>query len=235
MSGPNAYLDGVMVINLERRIDRYFFVLGSLRSLKFNIYPDDRQVIRFSAHDGEDYPDIESIQKAAGADGFKEFQRGLTGFTKGQTAWYWSWRCALRHIIEIDKTVLLLIDDYVVKPDWSYSRVYNLVSECEQDPHGFRILQLAHSTFSDARVAHEPHTSMLAKGLSGSNDNGTILNPAGAQLLLDLAAEDPVGPPDADFGKLAKRLNDPAYAYGVWYTLEDIIEHATFEFESDCV
>ena len=234
MSGPNAYLDGVMIINLDRCIDRYFFVLGSLRSLEFNIYPDDGQVIRFSAHDGEDYPDTESVQNAAVADGFKEF-RELSGYTKGQTAWYWSWRSALRHIIEIDKTVLLLIDDYVLKPCWLYSRVYNLVSECENDPHGFRLLQLVRSTFSDARERHEPYTSNLGKGLSGSNDNGTILNPAGAKLLLDLAAEDPLGPPDVDFGKLARRLEDPSYAYGIWHTLDDIVEHCTYPFSSDCV
>ena len=234
MSGPNAYLDCVMVINLDRRIDRYNFVLGSLSSLKFNIYPDAKEVIRFPAHDGQDYPDTETVQKAAIADGFEEFGRGLEGWSVGQTAWYWSWRCALKHIIEIDKTVLLLIDDYVLKPDWSFSRIYNLVSECENDPHGFRLLQLVHSTFSDARYGHKPHTSMLAKGLSGSNDNGTILNPAGAQLLLDLGAEDPVGPPDADFGKLARKLHDSKYYAGIWYTLEDIVEHAHLDFESDC-
>ena len=234
MSGPSAYLDGVMIINLERRADRYYFAVGALSSLEFNIYPGDENVIRFIAHDGADYPDIESVQEDAVRDGFEEFGRGFQGFSKEQTAWYWSWRAALRRVIEIDKTLLLLIDDYTLKPGWTYWRVYNLVSECEQSDHGFRLLQLAQSSVSEARYVHKPYTSILAKGLSGPIDNGTILNPAGAQLLLDIAAEDPLGSPDVDFGKLARKLNNPACYAGTWYTLDDIVQHAQYDFQSDC-
>lgn len=234
MSGPNAYLDGVMIINLERRIDRYYFALGALNALEFNVYPGDENVIRFIAHDGQAYPDLKSVQEDAIRDGFEEFGRGLQGYSKEQTAWYWSWRSALRRIVEVDKTLLLLIDDYVLKPGWTYWRVYNLVSECEQSDHGFRLLQLARSTVSEARYTHKPHTSILAKGLSGPIDNGTILNPAGAQLLLDIAAEDSLGAPDVDFGKLARKLNNLSYYAGIWYTLDDIVQHAQYDFQSDC-
>ena len=113
MSGPNAYLDGVMIINLERREDRYWFAMGALRMLDFDVW-DTEKVIRFIAHDGADYPNVESVQKAAINDGFEEFH-GLQGHTEGQTAWYWSWRCALRRIIELNKTLLLVVDGLSAK------------------------------------------------------------------------------------------------------------------------
>ena len=226
MSGPNAHLDGAMIINLERRVDRYYFALGSLKAQRFNVFPDDGRVIRFLAHDALDYETIEQIKKAAVADGFEEFS-DFDIPSRSYAAWFWTWRSALRHIIEIDKTMLLLIDDYVLIPGWTFWRLYNLTSEAYGVPdYGLRLIQCSHCYNSKAVTNSQPFSSNLAKGLSGEIDVATILNPAGAKLMLEMASQQPLTTPAGDFGKLAQKLKHPNYAQGVWYTLDDICVHS---------
>ena len=115
-------LDCAMLLNLQRREDRYWFAMGNLKTLEF---PNDR-IIRFITHDGKDYPDIPSINQATVEDGFP-YMSEFVPHTRALAAWLWTWRCALRRIVEMDKTVLLLIDDHLPKHGWTYDPA---VSSC---------------------------------------------------------------------------------------------------------
>ena len=213
-------LDHVMIMNLKRREDKYLFARGGLGVLGF--WGD--LVIRFIAHDGQDYPDIESVHKAAVADGFDHFT-DFIAVNKGNAAWHWTFQSALRHITEIDKTVLLLIDDYFPKAGWTFDRLKALVGECHWHGHehgSFRILQLLGSQTGDEITDYTPHTSMLAKGLSGIQDCATVLNAEGAKLLLRQYKETPDLIPADVFNRIARRCDETEYFYGLWHTLEDI-------------
>ena len=218
-------LDGVMFINLERREDRYWFALGGLSRLQF----PNGKIIRFISHDGQDYPDVEAVHHAAVADGFHEFAE-FSADTRNYAAWYWTYRCALRQIIETDKTVLLLIDDHLPKLGWSFLRLSYLVDYCEfREDHGlFRILQLAHSFYGHEQgFNQEPETSMLATGLTGGFDVGAIISPAGAKLLLETAKLEPLNAaPDSWYSRIYQRQDNPEYDYGLWHTLDLVCEHA---------
>ena len=220
----NMSLDCAMILNLKRREDRYWFALGGLKVLQF---PDDR-IIRFITHDGLDYESVESIQRRMIEDGFA-YMEAFEPYSRSTAAWVWSWRCALRRIVEMDQTVLLLIDDFIPKHGWTYERLCYLVDAClrEQDEHGpFRILQLLHTYRGDEKVDHGVYSSMLSKGLAGCQNIANILNAEGAKLLLDIGSQDPLDYPNADFGKLTSRRDDWDYFYGTWHTLDEICENS---------
>ena len=227
-------LDCAMLINLNRREDRYWFAMGGLSRLEFTA----AQIIQFTARDGLDYPDIESVHNAAVADGFPEFSE-FTAPTRNYAAWYWTYRCALRHIIETDKTALLLIDDHLPKPGWTFKRLSYLVDWCEfiaeVDSEPFRILQLTHSFYGrEQGFDQDPQTGILAKGLTGGIDTATILNADGANLLLEMASQKPYSTaPDSYFSRLRIRKDESEYAYGLWHTLDEICEHAFIFGDSD--
>ena len=215
-------LDCAMILNLKRREDRYWFAFGGLKVLQF---PDDR-IIRFITHDGLDYDSIESIKQRMIKDGFA-YMQNFEPYSRSTAAWLWSWRCALRRIVEMDQTVLLLIDDFMLKHGWTYQRTAGLVDACirkEADHGPFRLLQLCHSHRTDEVIKnlHEPYTSMLAKGLAGTVNYATILNAEGAKLLLKIAQMEPLDYPAADFGKLTSRSDDWIYYSGTWHTLDEI-------------
>lgn len=214
-----------MVLNLERREDRWWFALGSLKTLQF---PDD-VIQRFITYDGLDYPDKDAVWKAAIADGF-DYLSDFDPYTRRMAAWVWSWRSALRLISESGKTTLVLIDDYVLKHGWTYDRVCGLVDACirREPEHGeFRILQLAHTHRTDEAIKHlhEPYTTMLARGLAGTANYATIITPPGADLLLEIGRTEPLDYPATDFGKLTSRSDEWEYFYGTWHTLEQICEN----------
>ena len=236
-------LDHVLICNLERREDKYWFAIGALATLGFDCFDpnnqEDGQVIRFLVHDGLDYPDVVSVQEAAIADGFEELaEYGF--YNRAQVAWFWSWRCALRRIVEMeDKTVMLLIDDYVPKDGWTFTRFVDLVYSCEREApeHGLRMMQLHHTAYADERLPEDndkPYTTMLAQGLSGVANYGTILNAEGAQMLLNFASKPPYCSPELDFGKIAKYQDDPDIFHGLWHTLDDVV-HLGCMWESDIV
>ena len=234
----------VMLTNLERNIDRFYFALGRLSAVGVNISSVHTPIVRHIAHDARDYPSEEEVREAAIADGFAEFEFTDTGYnySLGRThaAWFWTWRCALRHIIALDAVVLLLIDDWMPRPQWTWNRIVGLTGAASRfKEHGFRILQLLGSQYSDeithSTIIEEAHnctvipeglgySTVLRKGLAGVANQATILTKEGAALLLDMSAIPPLNSPECDFGKIAARQADPEYFWGLWHTSEDVVE-----------
>ena len=233
-------IDHVLVMNLKRREDKWYFLLGALRAMNFPFSggntPWGDIIIRYLSHDGKDYPDAAAVHRAAVADGFSYFDN-FHNRTPAVTAWWWTWASALRTIAEMDKTVLLLIDDFIPQFGWSWNRLRQLVEECRQlkgTGHGdFRGLQLRANIAGSLRTIDEPYTSLLAKGFLG-NDNAIVLNRAGALLLLEDHAEPPYWAPDRKLEDLARRgAKDDTYYKGLWHAIDPIFRAGYFPWESN--
>ena len=237
----------VMITNLERQEDRFFFALGRLSAVDVPIHGVGvhNPVVRHMAHDGRNYASEEEVREAAIANGFVEFEFTDTGYSypigRTRAAWWWTWRCALRHIIELDAVVLLLIDDWMPRPQWTWNRIVGLAGAASRylEHGGFRIIQLLGSQYSDevthSTIIEEAHNctvipeglgynTVLRKGLAGIANQATILTKEGAALLLDMSMIPPFDSPERDFGKIAARQTDPEYFWGLWHTSEDVVE-----------
>ena len=225
-------LNQVMVMNIPKNEKRWYYMLGVLMAHGFPMGGDSspwgNMIIRFPAHDGLDYPDREAVVEAAITDGFPYFNRFHRMKTRSTVAWCWTWASALRKIVEMNRTVLLLVDDRYPRFGWSYRRLSLLVRECARASHGhgtFRGIQLeACIRAHDIRPPYKPHTSMLHPGFAGCNDNAFILNAEGAKLLLEVHSEPPYDFPLKDILTVAQRgVDDPKYYDGLWHTLEPLV------------
>ena len=229
-------INKVVVTNLKRRVDRFFFVMGGLKVAGFPTdysydYSWDDFLVRAETRDGELYADAESVCKDAVTDGFKHFSEYLSGFDstkerKYLCAWAWSWARTLRQIAERDETVMLLIDDVTPAFLWTYERYRRLTEECFYTP-GFKAIQLA--TQMDRLPNKMPPlrilSSMVGEGFMGSIDQGLILNRSGAELLLEVQAMEPFEAPAGDMMKITEwGLADQQYFDGLYHTLDFVIE-----------
>ena len=224
-------LEHVMLLNLQAREDKFYYALGWLARLDFpfggRTHPWGDTIIRYIAHDGSDYKDKTEVIDAAVADGFTYFDK-FYYIKLRDIAWCWTWAAALRKIVDMKKTVLLLIDDCL--PMWEWYRLRLLTNSCYQSEsdHGeFRALQLntkpPHCDITP--VEPEPYSYMLAKGFYGKGDYGFILNALGAQMLLDMQSQLCSLPPRI-ICEIAKRgLNSTEYFSGLWHTLDKIVQN----------
>lgn len=208
-------LDRVMLINLDRREDKYWFAMGVLLHLGYH-----RELIeRFSAHDGQAYKSVKDVHDAAIADGFPIFAEWESS-RKTQAAWFYTWCCALREIADKDKTTLLLIDDILPKPFWTYDRMSMLVGNCYTLDESFRIIQLMYTRFAhELYDPHQHYNTILAKGLAGSGDQANIFSPSGAAHLLDVCTKSHC--PKTSHGSL-EILFYSSDQTGLWHTIDEI-------------
>ena len=224
-------IDEILVMNLQRREDKWWFMRGALGVLGF----PHRKIVRFIAQSGLYYPDVDAVHHAAVADGFSHFDNFRTRSPQS-SAWFWTWVSALRHICDSNKITLLLIDDATPLMGWSWLRFQHLTAEaCRHRRHGdFRAIQLSKNTVQRSRLpSYKPYSSMLHPGFAGCSDNGVILSAAGASLLLEVHTCSP-GAPNLNFLKIAELgVDDPDYFKGLWHTLDQVVNTATFSWKSD--
>ena len=223
-------LDCVMFMNLKRRQDKYWFMMGGLRALGFHHPAYD--IIRFNSHDYQDHADVKSLCQAAVDDGFPHFENPPDDLYRKFLAWPWTYQAALREIAGMDKVVLLLVDDMLPNVYWNADRLDALVTECSHHSHPFRILQLSRSFDVTESVSHKPHTSMLAKDLAGYTDEGVILSSEGAKLVLDEYSRNPFVHPNTVYRNMGIRQGEDNS--GLWHTLDSILDmHGDFADSSD--
>ena len=236
-------IDHVMLMNLKRREDKFYFALGALKAASFsfsgNKEPWGDTIIRFISHDALDYKDTQAVVKAAAADGFDYFER-YTGDSDDQTtrfmAWRWTWISALRTIVDMDKCVMLLIDDFIPLPGWTWQRFKRLVKECHEASSSFKALQLKNNSRAEMFVPPvDPYTSMLRPGFCGANNNGFVLKKDGAQRLLEVHKE---LFPTHGITEVCRTIsergeNDANYRDGFWSVLEPVIDLGYFGWVSD--
>ena len=239
-------IEKVVTINLKRREDKWWFALGTYRHLDIPLCGDyglwGDTVIRFEAHDGQQYQDLDAIRKAAIADGFPHFDRMLyDGAMRGELALCWSWASALRYIIELDMTVLCLYDDYTLLPHWPWGRVNQLIRELA-NRHPVKLIQLRPSEFPNLTTpSRPPFSSNLGHGIGGSTDTCTILNREGAEILFQASTEyfkdsTRLGPPpDAYRNVWLRGENDEQYREGIYHTIECISDVTAVNWDSDLI
>ena len=238
-------IDHVMLMNLKRREDKFWFALGALRACDFSFSgsntPWGDTIIRFLSHDALDYKDTQSVVKAAVTDGFEYFEKYTDDGDEGATrymAWRWTWVSALRAIVDTDKCVMLLIDDFIPRPGWTWGRFKKLAKECyDASPDkNFRALQLRDNNRAEMFVPPvNPYTSMLRPGFCGTNNNGFVLKKEGAQGLLEVHKE---LFPKRGITEVCRTIsergeNDTNYRDGFWSVLEPVIDLGYFGWESD--
>ena len=231
-------IDHVMLMNLKRREDKWFFALGALRAFGFPFFGDNAPwgdtIIRFISHDAEDYENTEDVMAAAVADGFPYFERfeHRSDQAKRILSWMWTFNSALRKIAEMDKIVMLLIDDMLPRETWTWGRLNSLMNECKN----LKGLQLRRNCRGDLYVPPvPPFTSLLQQGFAGANDNGVVLSGNGAEIMLEVGAEH-FGNGDTPqiFEEVARRgLTDRKYFEGFYSVLEAVIDMGCYFWESD--
>ena len=240
-------IDHMIIPNLDRRPERWAYMLGVLDHARFPIR-DKNIVMRFSSHDGQDYDGLIEVCDAAIADGFDFFEEvkqrppGIPERYQYHAAWYWTWASILRKIIEMkNKTVMFMIDDKVPVWNWDWGRFKRLANELKGseavDQHGkFRAIQLC----PPSNELLSPHkyewSSMVGKGLTGDKDFALILNAMGAKLLLDIQAEHPTLFDTSRYiTYIARReAEDPKrYFEGLWHTLDGLVCQGYYEHPSD--
>ena len=230
-------IDNIMLINLKRRKDKWFFGFGWLHGLG---YPGDR-IIRFDAHDGKDYETTQDVVAAAVVDGFEFFGNYNDGeaiLKKHQLCWFWSYCGALRTIIEMDKTVMLLLDDMLPYKNWQWNRTSALVSECikanADEGQSFKGLQLCYGMTPQRRPPDVPiYSSMLREGIFGLNENGYVFSKDGASMFLEVYGEQ--FPKEIVFAGETisiRGLENDEYRKGWWTVLDEVVGYS-FDWESD--
>ena len=226
-------IEKVVVMNLEKRIDKLYFVLGALKAAGFPInhssFTWNDFFVRSVSHDGSQYAGTLEVCRSAVADGFdyfSSFSENLEQYSKYIVAWAWTWGSTLRKIAELDKTVMLLIDDVTPVYMWTHERYCLLAGECAEDS-SFKVLQLRIRSKRQPRylLFSECFTSLIGKGFMGRMNYGLILNKAGAELLLDAQATSPVVYPNADMHKITEwGRKDRRFYDGLYHTLDPVVE-----------
>ena len=161
-------------------------------------FPLDK-VIRFHSHDGMAFDSVADVIESAVADGFSYFRKysedreidDRDAVRKARLCWFWTYVSALRKIVEMNKRVLLFIDDCLPKRNWDYKRLRDLVEECEvfckKEGTTFKILQLSARCDASIHLPDIPYySSMLRKGLYGIDEGGYVFSRSGARLFLKL-------------------------------------------------
>ena len=234
-------IEATVLINLKRRADKYFYALGALRALDFPFVkatidnPGGKHITRFNAHDGLDYPSLDAIVDAAVADGFPHLVHLVDSFTKAENgiertvfASNWSIVSALRYICELDKPVLLLLDDMLPTFRWPYRRIERLAVEALHLRPSFRALQLGifiNNFRQTQEYEYKIATSQFAPGFISGFNGGFYLAPEGAQFLYDLYVNPPHKRSILKIEHVTRHsLKRPEFSEGLWRVVEPVIE-----------
>ena len=236
-------IDHIIIPNLERRENKWNFMLGVLHHAGVNLKNKDL-IIRHIAHDGRDYRDDLEVRDAAIADGFGYFANydgRQNRFTATRMAWLWTWNSAMRTIAEMpsESVALFLIDDVYVSTNWRWERVNRLASEIvrEKGYGKFKGLQLHQDI--DAPQYRRPdiliNSSILSYGWVGRSENALLLSSLGAEILMDVFASFERGPTtghDIIEAIGARGTEDDKFYKGFWHTIENVFNDSSL-FQTD--
>ena len=235
-------LNRIIILNLERRLDRFHFVLGAMHMLEF---PDVHKAVRgrdcfikrFIAYDYKDYKDIDDIVKAAADDGFPELESfaeylilhpreiGLIG----RFATLWSQAALLRYVVESKENVIYLLDNHSFTYRYPFLRIELIVGGAYY-LESFRVLQLG---FHHKRIPNFQGTKFYGKGFLSGWDQGLYLTPEGSQFLLDTILGSTLkGDMVARIDQVIEGDDPNLDQAGLYHVLDPVISHG-WNFDSD--
>ena len=217
-------IEKVVVINLPRRTDRYWFMKSNLLTQGV---PAD--VIEFyPARDGKDYDSCREIIEAAAADGFPSFLRDITdGDERESFAYYWNWACILRDIIENDRLVMVILDDRPLQLSWDH--LDETVKSLQQQ-YPFKILQLGWWLNDEEYLERGKATDVVGHGIQCYGEYGVVLSRDGAIQLLKICEDSQWWiTPEVAFYEMRK-LNDQI---GLFHMLDQAVSMSGQEWGED--
>lgn len=148
----------VIVPNLHRRQDRWYFCLGRLRARGF----PDENIERFSAHDGNDYATRDDARVAA----MKQFPDSVylnQPVSKFYYCWSWTWYDITTKITAQPQAgifTLVLIDDWIV--NFNYDEICEHIRFLRGECNELKMIQYVESSQVPGRYEDEP-APLLAK------------------------------------------------------------------------
>ena len=225
-------LSKAMYINLDFQPERNFYMRAMLTGLDCRL----DSIVRFPAKAGKDYPDKESICKAAVADGFpflKDLFWAYEWMTPSALGLQWSWCSALRTIAGGEDITLLMMDDYTLRQTWD--KFKNLVGSIDED---LKILQVTQwyphfEDWKDKPVLAPRHirhyNELLNYGFNGAGDGITIYSPAGAQMMLQWMSEEPNLFPELQVYYKSQTEIDGCFSVKYPYTWSGVVDRSVFE------
>ena len=234
-------IDHVIIPNLKRREDRWYFALGALKALGFNIEREN-YIIRFNAHDAKGYRNAELLIQAAVDDGFAFFSRYMEERIPPMVlAWHWTWNNIMRTIAEMpkDTTVLFMIDDLHPLQAYSEKRLNGIAEEARRLTEGeFHAIQLCVSInpIKYRSPSSYLNSSVLLPGFIGHDDAAFILRPLCAKIFLNTFREmQPITRVIHDVVEtIANRgINDDRFYKGFWHITENAFRSMGHFFGSD--
>lgn len=182
-------IDVVLILNLEKRVDRLYAVYGALWAAGVG----KEKIKRWPAISGDNFQDRDALIQAATDDGFPEFSHLVVERPhekpyhelniKSQA---WNYCQMLRYLVETQQTGVILYDDRFIK-DWiNFQGTYNTLKRHEaQNPV---ILQLdyyftGHFNQKIKRCRHQGLT-YIQQGPTTTSENAMVYSPDGAEWFL---------------------------------------------------
>lgn len=230
-------IDRIMIINLKRRIDKWYFMLGSLAVAQFDIHKKD-YIVRYEAHDAQDYHDDFAVRDAAVIDGFEcfaRYDRKDQEILAGEMALNWTWCSLMRAIAEMpkDSVILYLIDDRCPSVKYPADRVEQLAARVVRDTDHGDFLGLMLSL--EMGIEEYNPSPSLKHGWIGCEHGAFLLSPIGAEALLNRYSAYPQGfaPLRTLVSDIAKQSQkDEVFCKGFWHVGESAFYSYGF-FKSD--
>lgn len=176
---------GFEILNLEHRIDRKFMCMGNFMTQGVPF----ENITFHKAINGADYPDTESICKAAADDGFPEVWE-MGG--RGDAAYHWGFMRILREIAYEDypfEFAYFNQDDRIIPQNLSFNEIQSIISILSGQGN-FLLLQLGWNHLGQGPIEihrnkiFSIYNRIFYSGIHSPGDSGLIVSKSGAKLLM---------------------------------------------------
>lgn len=187
-------LDGVMVLNLKRKLRRKWLCTGALLAKNVPV----ENILYHYGPDAANYDSVVGVLEDAVADGFSNFQIPLDrkwypDMNVVMTAQFWSYMKIARQAAEEGKTFFWIHDDWKLNYDYYFYKTLVGVLEdlgdfafCLLDPFlsssvdGFIMLEMGKKISWEFDIP-------IVNGIAGGSDVGIIVSPRGGEWLVENA------------------------------------------------
>ena len=207
-------IETVLILNLERRPDRFWACYGANLAAGT---PMER-VMRVEATPGSDFKDKAALVRATTEDGFPEFDYLVQELAaddpnsqlelniKSQA---WNYCQMLRYLKETNQSGLILYDDRYVKNWENLEALYKVVMRSQPQNKTF-ILQLDYyfSASLNQKMRHRKHSDFpyIKQGPMTGSENAMLYSAAGAEWFLGKILE-----PENEYKNIESTINRLSY------------------------
>lgn len=188
------HIDVVLILNLEKRLDRLYAVYGALQAAETPM----EKVKRWSAISGDNFEDTDALVRAAMDDGFPEFRHIVVNhpndklyFELNIKSQAWNYCQMLRYLVETQQTGVILYDDRFIK-DWlNLQSAYSVLKRHEAENPVILQLDYYYSGHFNQRIRRRrhKHVNYFQQGPTTASENAMVYSPDGAEWFLERILE----------------------------------------------